>query len=298
MRKSHNKYYKAVLFDWDGTAVADRYADSTEVADALIPLLEQGVFLAVISGTSYENIGPSLVEKIPPALRSNLYFGLARGAYTFTFDSTGERVTLAELVPDKDELVQLHTGVFNFHLWLLEKYGYETDIVFTRPNYCKIDMLPGLHRGDRMFISSGEMQMLNDSLHEHGVHETVPELFERLRNEIRTAGMDSTVRISTDAKYFEAGLGSKTDNTRIIWERLAQAGVKSHEVAVFGDEFSQLAEGITGSDGFIMIPELSGADFYDVSEAPQLLPEGVTHLGGGPESFIRFLHGQNHSSAL
>ena len=50
------KRFQAIFFDWDGTAVVSRTAPAEDVVDAMRPLLEQGVRLCIISGTTYENI--------------------------------------------------------------------------------------------------------------------------------------------------------------------------------------------------------------------------------------------------
>ena len=50
------KRFQAIFFDWDGTAVVSRTVPAEDVVDAMRPLLEQGVRLCIISGTTYENI--------------------------------------------------------------------------------------------------------------------------------------------------------------------------------------------------------------------------------------------------
>jgi len=48
------KAYRAILFDWDGTAVLSRDAPVDEVVPLMRALLEKGVVLVVISGTFLE----------------------------------------------------------------------------------------------------------------------------------------------------------------------------------------------------------------------------------------------------
>ena len=48
------KAYRAILFDWDGTAVLSRDASVDEVVPLMRALLEKGVVLVVISGTFLE----------------------------------------------------------------------------------------------------------------------------------------------------------------------------------------------------------------------------------------------------
>ena len=49
------KKYKAVFFDWDGTAVLSRKAPVEEIAGAMGSLLDQKVNLVIVSGTTIEN---------------------------------------------------------------------------------------------------------------------------------------------------------------------------------------------------------------------------------------------------
>ena len=50
------KKYKAVFFDWDGTAVLSRKAPVEEIVGAMRPLLDQKVNLVIVSGTTIDNI--------------------------------------------------------------------------------------------------------------------------------------------------------------------------------------------------------------------------------------------------
>ena len=51
-----NKKYKAIFFDWDGTAVTSRTAPVEDAAAAMKPLLQQGTKLVIVSGTTYDKI--------------------------------------------------------------------------------------------------------------------------------------------------------------------------------------------------------------------------------------------------
>lgn len=292
------KDYKAIFFDWDGTAVADRAADATEVAGLMTELLELGKILVVISGTSYENITDEMLSKIPAQLRSGLFFGVSRGAYNYSFDEAGERTELSTLIPNREMRMALHQSVFEFHEWLIDTYDYETDIVFSRPNYCKLDMLVNVNRGSKMYISEGEMDALMQNLKNHSVEMTIEQLFDKQKEIANQVGLTHELKISTDAKYFEIGIGTKTDNVKDLWAFVSKQGIRPDEVCFFGDEFSALAEGVTGSDGFMIIPELMDADYFDVSPAPRLLPPNVHSLKGGPETFLSFLRGQIKGAAV
>ena len=73
------KNYKAIFFDWDGTAVMSRKAPADDAVQAMRPLLQKGVKLAIISGTTIENIaGGKLESYFTKAELENLYLGLGR----------------------------------------------------------------------------------------------------------------------------------------------------------------------------------------------------------------------------
>ena len=50
------KKYKAIFFDWDGTAVMSRQAPVEETVQAMKPLLQKGIKLIIVSGTTYDKI--------------------------------------------------------------------------------------------------------------------------------------------------------------------------------------------------------------------------------------------------
>ena len=51
-----SKKYKAIFFDWDGTAVMSRQAPVEEAVAAMKPLLASGVKLVIVSGTTYAKL--------------------------------------------------------------------------------------------------------------------------------------------------------------------------------------------------------------------------------------------------
>ena len=81
------KKYKAIFFDWDGTAVLSRKAPADEAVKAMKPLLQKGIRLVIVSGTTIENIAHGELETLfTPQELSNLYLGLGRGAYNYAFE--------------------------------------------------------------------------------------------------------------------------------------------------------------------------------------------------------------------
>ena len=287
------KKYKAVFFDWDGTAVFSRTAPVDQVVVPMKKLLAEGVKLAVISGTTINNIGGGkLHEYFTLKERQNLFYGLGRGAYNYHFTDDGRPEVFCSLIPDKELMLRIHRACYRIHERLLQEFDFKTDIVFSRPNYCKIDILVENDRNGQLFFQEHELDSLNQTLKEHGIGD-LRQLI-RLAEEIgREEGL--SLSATTDAKYLEVGLSSKSDNVNAILERLGTAwGIQAEDCSFWGDEYIGLSEGLFGSDSFMITERTMAGDFFDVSEARGERPENVQVLGGGVEQFIGFLEAQSN----
>jgi hydroxymethylpyrimidine pyrophosphatase-like HAD family hydrolase len=277
------KQYKAIFFDWDGTAVLSRKAPVEDAVNAMRPLLEKGVKLAIISGTTYENIaGGKLESYFTPEQLQNLYLGLGRGAYDYGFDADGKPVLLANRVPDSKGILAIHDACYRIHRVLLEEYGMNTDIVFSRPNYCKIDMMPVNNRGENLFLQEGEAAKLQRILSSHGIEsiETLIKMAESFGTE------EMPLPATTDAKYLEVGPTGKSDNANALFERF---GFDAEDCCFWGDEFIGVTDSIFGSDAGMLTEKTSKGDFFDVSNLEGARPQQVKQLGGGIMTFLNFL---------
>ena len=279
------KQYKAIFFDWDGTAVLSRKAPVEDAVNAMRPLLEKGVKLAIISGTTYENIaGGKLESYFTPKQLQNLYLGLGRGAYDYGFDAEGKPVILANRVSDADGILAIHDACYRIHRVLLEQYGMNTDIVFSRPNYCKIDLMPENNRGDNLFLQEGEAEKLQRILNSHGIGSI--ETLVKMAESFGTTEMP--LRATTDAKYLEVGPTGKSDNADALFDRF---GFDAEECCFWGDEFIGVTDSIFGSDAGMLTVKTCKGDFFDVSDLKGVRPQQVKQLGGGIHTFLRFLKG-------
>lgn len=285
------KKYKAIFFDWDGTAVSSRKADANEVLEQMGKLLAKGVKLIIISGTTYKNIcGGEIHNKLTVAQLENLYLGLGRGAYNYGFEK-GVPVVLHSITPTKKQLLAIHQVCFSIHCRLLQQYDINTDIVFSRPNYCKIDLMPFAERGDKLYLQTCEIAQVQSILQGHGFQGGLAGLIE-LAEQI---GLEygEHIQATTDAKYLEVGISTKSNNVDFFMKNIiVPLNINTCNCAFWGDEFTYLADGIKGSDAFMMTTQTMGGDFFDVSQNPVYLPKGVTAIGGGIHSFSCFLKNQ------
>ena len=286
------KKYKAIFFDWDGTAVLSRKAPADEAVAAMKPLLAEGVKLAIISGTTIENIAHGKLETFfTKEELANLYLGLGRGAYNYAFDESGKAYVFQNEIPDKKVLSDIHKICFDIHLKLLEDYDFQTDIVFRRPNYCKIDLMVNQNRGENLFMQKDELELLKHLLEEHGINGGLQALMNLAVEIGKSYGIE--VKPTCDAKYLEVGVSSKSDNVDTILERIAgEAGVCVGDCAFWGDEYVGIEEGIYGSDSFMLTSKTQDGDFFDVSEVTGKRPPEVQVQGGGVERFLSFLREQ------
>lgn len=287
----NDKKYRAIFFDWDGTAVTSRKASAEKVTGLMKRLLERDVLLIIISGTCYENIaGGRLHEMLPPDCLDNLYLGLDRGARNYRFKK-GRPAVFHENMPSGEDKLKIDRAAFALHEQLYRCYSYQTDIVFSRANYCKIDMQVELDRSDKLYFEAGELKQVEQLLCRHQFSGGLAGVLSLAEELGRAQGFDA--KATTDAKYIELGTTTKSDNVDVILDEVVlPRGIAVSDCAFFGDEFTYMAPGIAGSDAFMITDKSRKADFFDVSIEPILLPEGVTALGGSVEMFAAFLKAQ------
>lgn len=284
--------YRAIFFDWDGTAVTGRNSPSALLLERMDALLQQGVYLMIISGTTYKNIcRGELHTCLSPRALSHLYLGLGRGAYNFGFTPRGEFRHLTDPDIGHKAVLGIHDVSYQIHRHLYETYGYQTDIVFDRPNYCKIDIMNSVNRSESLYLSGNEIEDANRTLRGIGFSGGLKGLIS-LAEEIGTAN-GVPIKATCDAKYLEVGTTTKADNVNTLLHKvLAPAGIESGSCAFWGDEYLALDDGIWGSDAAMITSQSKEGDFFDVGSIPGPRPEKVIHLGGGIHTFLSFLADQ------
>lgn len=283
------KKYKAIFFDWDGTAVLSRKAPADEAVKAMKPLIQKGIRLVIVSGTTIENIAHGELETLfTPQELSNLYLGLGRGAYNYAFDQEGKAYVFRHRIPEKKKLLDIHRICADIPMELLEKYDFQTDIVYSRPNYCKLDLMVDQHRGENLFMQESELDALKELLKEHGITGGLQSLIDLSQETGRKYGIETAP--TCDAKYLEVGVSSKSDNVDTILALLSEKnGIRAEDCAFWGDEYVGIEKGIFGSDSFMLTEKTKTGDFFDVSEVSGERPAQVQVLGGGVERFLSFL---------
>jgi hypothetical protein len=281
-----DRRFAAIMFDWDGTAVTDRRADTTELRGLVERLCPRGVQLVITSGTHLENVDDQLGAR--PAGPGRLLIDSNRGSETWQIEADGPRLLRRrETLPGEDESLDRAAAATVAEL---TARGLATGEVSTRLNRRKIDLLPLPGWEDPPKARIAELlEVTLGALRASGIA-SLHEVCELARAAGREAGLEDP-RVTTDAKHVEIGLTDKTDAAREIFPRLAALGVAAEQVLVCGDEMGPLG-GEPGSDSLMLAGPGAPAVAVSVGVEPEGVPAGIIRLGGGPARFLELLRDQ------
>jgi trehalose/maltose hydrolase-like predicted phosphorylase len=288
--------YRLIAFDWDGTAVTDRSEHPAELARAMGRILESGVTLAVITGTNAGNVSGQIAPLLSVNALGRLYLMVNRGSEVYAYDATGELELLWRRDASDAENRALDETTAAVRAELAERHGVSTGLVSNRLNRRKIDLIPEPEWADPPKARIGELLQAVDrrlSSLPGGIGAVI-DLSARMAAEHGLAD----ARITSDVKHVEIGLTDKSDSIAFLMRRLApMRGIRPQEILIAGDEFGPIS-GVEGSDYRMVTRLAEGATLVSVGKEPNGVPEGVAHLGGGPEEFVRILDRQAELPAV
>jgi trehalose/maltose hydrolase-like predicted phosphorylase len=287
------RVFRLVVFDWDGTAVPSRTADAARVAGLLDRLLGAGARVAVITGTSFENVARQLTPGISPAHARRLFVCTNRGSEAFGFDRRGAPILLhrREATPDEDRLLDAIVDDVTERLERIT--GLSFPIVRARLNRRKIDLIPEPAFQDPPKSAIGELLAATEArLRGAGLRDGVREAFAMTELRARELGL-AGARVTSDVKHVEVGLTDKGDAMDFVLRRVAAPlSIEARDILVAGDELGPVA-GFEGSDHrMLAAPGALGAVVVSVGPEPAGVPPPVIHLGGGPERFCEVIAAQ------
>ena len=280
--------FRAIVFDWDGTAVAGRQDDAAPLARLLEALMRHGVWIVVVTGTNFGHIDRQLCRIVAPRLRSRLLVCTNRGSEVYGFDERGTVVLRWRRVATPAEEHALTATAEAVRDQLEARTGLPIRIVYDRLNRRKIDLIPEPAWADPPKDRIGELLVaVQARLSQAGLAGGLAEAIALTERCAREHGLRDA-RITTDVKHIEVGLTDKGDS--VVWLRdhlLEPEGIAAEDVLIAGDEFGPLG-GFPGSDDRLR-HGLPGAVVVSVGAEPNGVPEGVIHLGGGPACFRALL---------
>jgi len=278
--------FEAVVFDWDGTAVADRASDAGALRARVESLVAASVDVVVVSGTNVGNVDGQLRAR--PRGPGHLYLALNRGSEVFAVGERGPEL-LHRREAGPAELAALDQAAARTLEWLASR-GLRARVVTSRLNRRKIDLVPTPRWADpRKTEVARLLAAVTRRLRAKGVA-GLAEVVDVARKAAAEAGLVDA-RVTSDAKHVEIGLTDKSDSMRWVLGELWRRGVGPGLVLVVGDEFGPLG-GVPGSDARLLDPGGGRAVAVSVGVEPGGPPEGVLWLGGGPSMLLRLLDDQ------
>jgi hypothetical protein len=280
--------FRALIYDWDGTAVVNRQADASHVAALIDELLRRGVWNVIVTGTNFGHIDRQLCQLLPLHDRRHLLVCTNRGSEVFGFTSDGVLLNrwLRVASPEEDRALTVVAEAVRDEIG--RRTGLEIGIIYDRLNRRKIDLIPLPEWVDPPKYRIGDLLVaVEQRLRAGGLTGGIAEVVE-LTQALATANGLADARITSDVKHIEVGLTDKGDAVRWVRRELIEReSIGGRELLVVGDEFGPVA-GFTGSDDRLR-QVADTATVISVGSEPNGVPAGVRHLGGGPEMFARLL---------
>ena len=278
---------RMIVFDWDGTAVTNRLEDASALVHLAEPLLADGCWLIVVTGTSFDHIAQQFCTRISPDCRQRLVVCANRGSEVFGFDERGETLLRYRRVATCEEDEALTAIAEAVRDELIRTTHLDIGIVYNRLNRRKIDLIPLPAWANPAKAEIGALrEAVETRLAMAGWQGGIAGVV--ALTESIAVRMGCAVRVTSDVKHVEVGLTDKTD--AIAWvkrELMAPEGIEEDAVLVAGDEFGPIG-GFPGSDSRLR-SGLESALAVSVGPEPSGAPGGVVHLGGGPRTFRALL---------
>ena len=284
--KELDKLFKIIAFDWDGTAVENRYADASSVVEKLGRLLKLGRYIFIITGTNIKNVTRQTGSLASPKIPPNLYFMTNRGSEVYTSKPEGNILVYSRIATDMenkkmDQIVQYVKKTIE------ENSNLSVDIIYNRLNRRKIDLIPEWADTPKSMIDE-LMLKTEERLERGGFKGGIKRAYNLLVKTAMLFGLENP-KITSDVKHLEIGLTDKADSIKWILSNVAQNyGISDEEIIVAGDEFGEIA-GFEGSDSRMILDNHSKISYISFGVEPNGVPERITHAGGGASCFENFL---------
>jgi len=199
--------FKIVAFDWDGAAVPDRTSDASAVTKAIEDLLDQGVFVVIVTGTHIGNVFEQSLKHVTTPNKDKLFACMNRGSEVFTFEAgRTDPVTLHQRIATAQENSRLDQVSETLKQRIEADSDMKIDIVYDRVNRRKVDIntLPEWADPPKARIVELE-QSTQSRLKAAGFSHGMATLFEMTENIVAEIGFADAC-MTTDMKYLEVGL--------------------------------------------------------------------------------------------
>jgi trehalose/maltose hydrolase-like predicted phosphorylase len=274
--------FEAVVFDWDGIAVAGRMAGAGRLRALVEELCALGLELGVVTGTHVGDLDDQLRAR--PSGPGRLYLCTRRGSEVFVADREGVHLVYRhQATPEEEAALDAATAAT---VEALSERGMRTAVVPQR----LIDLIPGpgwrepAKARSAELVAAVEERLLQAGL--AGLHQAVA-----LAEEAARAAGLSDPHVTSDGRHIEIGLTDKSDSVRWLVGELQRRGIAPGLVLV-ADGAPASAGGLPGGDSLWAVPEAERSTAVSVGAEPAGAPAGVIAVGGGPDRFLAILSDQ------
>ncbi|MGO9497842.1 MAG: glycosyl hydrolase family 65 protein [Solirubrobacteraceae bacterium] len=270
--------FEAIVFDWDGTAVADHRPDATRIHRLVEEACAAGLELALMSGTHVGDIDGQVAAR--PVGPGGLLLALNRGSEAFRVDREGPQLVYRRTASAEEDAALSRAAQLTVRR--LAARGLAARIVSERLNRRKIDLIPEPDSDPVPKARSDELlEAVRARLAAAGI--------DGLRAAVamaRGAAMDAGLtdpRVTSDGKHVEIGLTDESDSVRWIMRDLWRIGIAPSQVLIAGEELGPL-DGLPVSDSNLLV---GGATAFSAG-----VPSGVAGVRGGSAMFAAVLEDQ------
>ncbi|MGZ6045222.1 MAG: glycosyl hydrolase family 65 protein [Isosphaeraceae bacterium] len=281
-----NRRFEAIVLDWHGTAVADEHSDARRVRSLVETLCTAGMHVAVVSGTSMEEVDSQLQAR--PSGPGRLFLCVSGGSEVFLVGSNGVQLMYRRVASRTEDRLLAAAAMLTAKR--VVKGGLRAKISSPGRNRRVVDLIP-LHELPASSKARGT-----------GLAKAVRRRHRKLGAASRYGALEialaaagevglSHPRVTVDAEHIEIGLTDKSDSARWILNELWSCGVGPGLVLIVGDEFGAPG-GLPGSDSMMLVTQAARSTAVSVGLEPTGVPPGVTWLSRGPDALLRLLEDQ------
>jgi trehalose/maltose hydrolase-like predicted phosphorylase len=248
--------FEAIVFDWDGTVVADRVKDAARTRGLIEAACAASLELAIVSDAHVGDLDGQLAAR--PGGPGALVLGLNRGSEVFRVDRDGPQLVCRRTASAEEDAALSRAAQLTVER--LAARGLAARIVSEPLNRRTVDLLP---ESDRNAPPKAIGALLTAVLARLAAADIagLTEVVEIARGAATDAGM-ADPRVTSDARHVEIGLTDASDSGSWIIRELWRGGIAPGQVLIVAD-----------------------------ARGP-LVPAGVVSIGGGPEMFAAVLEDQ------
>src|SRR5688572_16388969 len=127
--KEVDQSFRAIVFDWDGTAVPNLQPYAQSLVAAMESNVKDNVLLPIITGTQFQQLNRQALRFLSPEAKQRLYVCTNRGSEVYRFSQSGEPELDHQRLATPEENTALDLAAKRFQEYLESNYHLESEII-------------------------------------------------------------------------------------------------------------------------------------------------------------------------